>query len=288
MSILTLVIPAFNEEQSLKKVLPSLLTYCAEKDYSVVIVNDGSTDGTATLLNQVTDPRLQVVHHKINRGYGGAIKSGICRAETEFCIMLDADGQHRLEDVTSLLENIRKEDSDMVVGRRTGPGGSRYRSTGRWLIRFTAGLLMKLPIHDLNSGMKIFHTVHAKKFLSLCPDSMAFSDVIALVFIHMKLKVTESDITTLPRTTGRSTINTMTAVETLKQILNIVILFNPMRVFFPMAVLFIVTSLAWGLPIVLAGRGVSVGAMLGITTGLILFFFGLIAEQLSQIRKGRI
>ena len=77
-------------------------------------------------------------------------------------------------------------------------------------------------------------------------------------------------------------------IETLKEILNIVVLFNPMRIFFPIAVLSIGVALAWGIPIAIRGRGVSTGAMLGFTTGLLFFFLGLLAEQLSQIRRDRI
>jgi hypothetical protein len=77
----------------------------------------------------------------------------------------------------------------------------------------------------------------------------------------------------------------MTAIDTVKEILNIVVLFNPMRVFFPIAIASIALALVWGIPIALRGRGVSTGAMLGFTTGVLFFFLGLIAEQLSQIRK---
>ncbi len=67
--------------------------------------------------------------------------------------------------------------------------------------------------------------------------------------------------------------------------LNIVVLFNPMRIFLPVSVLSFVVGIAWGLPIVLRGNGVSVGAMLAIVTGTVFFFLGLLAEQISQIRR---
>jgi hypothetical protein len=109
-----------------------------------------------------------------------------------------------------------------------------------------------------------------------------------MVFISKRHLVLEEPINIKPRTAGESTISTLTAVETVKEILNIVILFNPMRVFFPIAMLSIIAALAWGIPIALRGRGVSTGAMLGFTTGLLFFFLGLIAEQLSQIRKASV
>jgi hypothetical protein len=108
------------------------------------------------------------------------------------------------------------------------------------------------------------------------------------VFIHRKHLVQEIPITIHPRIAGESTINTLTAIETVKQILNLVVLFNPIRIFFPFAIFFFVISFAWGLPVVLRGRGVSVGAMLGMVTSIFFFFFGLVAEQLSLIRKEKI
>ena len=172
----------------------------------------------------------------------------------------------------------------MIVGKRN-TGGSAYRNAGRSLIRSVAKLLMPVHIHDLNSGMKIYNTALAKQYLHLCPNTMAYSDVIALIFISQRHQVKEISITIHPRTAGKSTINTLTAFETVKQIINIVMLFNPLRIFFPLSVLFILASIAWGLPIVLRGNGVSVGAMLGIITGIVFFFLGLMAEQLSLIRK---
>jgi hypothetical protein len=77
----------------------------------------------------------------------------------------------------------------------------------------------------------------------------------------------------------------LTAFETVEEILNIVILFNPMRVFLPLAFLAITLGAAWGLPIIIDGRGVSTGALLCFSTGILFFCLGLVAEQLSQIRK---
>ena len=285
---LTIIIPAYNEAASLDALLSSLLSYCEEKKYKVIVVNDGSTDGTGQILEKYSShPNFSIIRNKLNKGYGGAIKAAVEAADTDYCITMDADGQHDMKDVEKLYNEIKYSGADMVVGRRN-TGRSYYRSTGKSIIRSVAKLLMPLHIHDLNSGMKTYNTLLAKQYLHLCPNTMAYSDVITLVFISQGHLVKEIPITIHPRTSGKSTINTLTAFETLKQILNIVMLFNPLRIFFPLSVLFILGSAAWGLPIVLAGRGVSVGAMLGIVTGIFFFFFGLVAEQLSLIRKGKI
>ena len=157
---------------------------------------------------------------------------------------------------------------------------------GKSLIRRLASILIdQLNVYDINSGLKIYDAALAKRYLNLCPDSMAFSDVITLVFISQRQRVIERPIRVRPRVAGRSTITTRTAVETVREIVNIVVLFNPMRIFLPVSVASIALGIAWGLPIVLDNRGVSVGAMLAIVTGIIFFFLGLLAEQISLIRR---
>lgn len=287
MSDLSVIIPAYNEEESLKVLLPELLKFVQENDLQLIIVNDGSKDGTAAVLDSYKGPKNFHFHnHKVNRGYGGAIKTGIRKATTTYCITIDADGQHDLADVLALHNTIVKEDADMVVGSRMAhKDTSLYRGIGKSLIRMFAKMLLPIHIQDINSGMKIYNTHLAKRYVKLCPDHMAFSDIIAMVFISKKHLVLEQPINIKPRTAGVSTISTLTAIETVKEILNIVILFNPMRVFFPIAFLSIALALIWGIPIALKGRGVSTGAMLGFTTGVLFFLLGLLAEQLSQIRK---
>lgn len=147
---------------------------------------------------------------------------------------------------------------------------------------------MPLPVTDLNSGFKLYRTELAKRYITVCPDSMAFSDVITLVFLSERNLVLEHPICISPRKLGQSTINIFTAFETVMQVLNIALMFNPLRVFLPVSIFCFIAGLGWGIPIVLLGRGVSVGAMLAIVTGLIFFVLGLLASQLSAIRMERL
>lgn len=286
MNDLTIVIPAYNEEQALASFLPMLLDYCRKTGCQLIIVNDGSKDGTKELLNRYAEPAFfNPIHHKVNRGYGGAIKSGINATKTSLVITIDADGQHRLEDVTALYDALLRNDADMVIGRRKKHKESLYRKTGKALIRFIAGLLMPISIHDLNSGMKIYVTSLVKNYMHLCPDNMALSDIITLIFINQRHLVLEHPITVVPRTSGTSTISIKTAFDTVLEIVHVVTMFDPMRLFFPPALFFLLFSAVWGIPILLRGEGVSVGTLFLFVTGLIFFFLGLLAEQLALIRK---
>ena len=286
MNDLTIVIPAYNEEQALATFLPELIAYCRSNGCRLIIVNDGSKDGTQALLDRPADPSFFTpVHHKVNRGYGGAIKTGINATSTRLVITIDADGQHRLEDVTALYNELQHSDADMIIGNRRKHKESLYRKTGKALIRGIAGLLMPVPIYDLNSGMKIYVTELVQRYLPLCPDNMALSDIITLIFLNQRHLVLEHPITVVPRTTGESTISIKTAFDTVLEIVHVATMFDPMRLFFPPAMFFLLFSAIWGLPIMLRGEGVSVGTLLLFVTGLILFFLGLLAEQLALIRK---
>jgi glycosyltransferase involved in cell wall biosynthesis len=288
--LLTVVVPVYNEEQALTSFAPCLLELCQAKGWMTIFVDDGSCDHTREILDPLSSSQnVRVVHHKVNRGYGGALKTGISHVTTPFLVTLDGDGQHSPEDVERIFQFAIESDADMIVGRRNERDASgAYRTLGKFLIRSFTRILMPLPITDLNSGFKFYRTDLAKRYMTVCPDSMAFSDVITLVFLSEHNLVLEYPVQISPRKAGQSMINTFTAFETVIQVLNIALLFNPLRLFLPISVLCILAGFGWGIPIVLLGRGVSVGAMLAIVTGLLFFVLGLIASQLSAIRMERL
>ena len=287
-SQLTIIIPAYNEAASLPQLIHELLPFAQLKNFKVIIVNDGSKDDTRAVLERSTtlSENISIINHKVNRGYGGALKSGINKARTQYCITIDADGQHSLSDIDRLLNTITETNADLVIGSRKGNSESGYyREFGKTILRWVAKLLMPLKIYDINSGIKIYDTKLAQKYIQICPDSMAFSDVIALTFVYQRNLVLEIPVKINQRKAGKSTIGMRTAFETLIEIINIVVLFNPMRIFLPLSFIFILASIIWEIPIFLSGQGVSIGALLGFMTGIIFFLLGLIAEQLGNIRR---
>jgi glycosyltransferase involved in cell wall biosynthesis len=284
---LTIIVPIYNEENVLSSTATKIIDYCSSKNWLVIFVNDGSLDNSGSILDKIaTNPQVTVLHHKLNRGYGGAIKTGIRKTSTPFLVTMDADGQHRLEDIEALYDLARQKNADLIVGNRGTMGdASPYRAMGKRIIRTFARLLMPLPIQDLNSGFKLYRTELAKKYIRICPDTMAFSDVITLAFIKQRNLVLEQDIKINPRLAGKSTVNTYTAIDTIMEILNIAVLFNPLRVFLPISILCILFGLVWGISrLLVVGHGISVGAMLAIVTGLIFFVLGLLANQISALR----
>ena len=119
----------------------------------------------------------------MNRGYGGALKTGLSAVDTDYAVSFDADGQHQLTDIERLFNLLLEKDADLVVGSRAASKHAHwYRELGKWIIRKVAGLMMPMPLTDLNSGFKLYRTELVKQYIPLCPNSMAFSDVITLIF----------------------------------------------------------------------------------------------------------
>lgn len=284
---LTIVIPYYNEGASLKTLVPDLLKFTSDNNCNVIMVNDGSTDDSETFLKSFDfTANFKLLKHKKNKGYGAALKLGIDNAETEYVITFDADGQHCFDDVIKLYRKIIDEDADLVIGSRVSEaGGETAKKFGKYVIRKLSKILIQNEIKDLNAGMKIMRTSLAKRYIKICPDTFAFSDVITLVFVSEKNIVIEEPVKVLPRTNDKSKITINTAFETILEIINITVLFNPLRVFLPISFLFLIVGFLWSLRIVLTGNGVSVGGSLLIVLGILSLLMGLIAEQLSFIKK---
>lgn len=287
MKKLSVIVPIYNEESNLPQLLDGWIKTCKTSGWNLILVDDGSKDRSFDILSKIPPAKnVLVLHHKVNRGYGGAIKTGIRAAESECVVTIDADGQHEMASIAEMLKLLEDNDADMVIGSRGKSNATlTLRNIGKAMIRSVSRLLIPNKIRDLNSGMKLYRTELAKRYIRICPDTMAFSDIIALVFISEGALVLEHPITIKPRLGGSSTINLHSAVDTFLEIINIMMLFNPLRFFFPLAALFFLAGLGWGLPIMIQGRGLSVGALFAFIVSIICLLLGLIAEQLSQIRK---
>lgn len=283
----TIVIPALNELKSLEDNLPEWIRFCEANDWNIIIVDDGSTDDSESLLRSFLGHEcLQVFKHKTNRGYGSALKTGLTEVTTTFAITMDADGQHVIEDAQALVEYMESTDSDMVIGsRKSVREGNLYRRLGKAIIRRITRLLFTTTIYDLNSGFKAYKAEILKAVLPLSPDSMAFSDIVTLLHLHMGLRVTEYPVRVRARASGRSTITTMTAFQTVMEILNIVMWFNPSKIFLPISGALLLIGIAWAVPFLVRGRGLSTTALLFMISGITGFMLALLAEQLAWIRK---
>ena len=285
---LTIVIPCYNEEENIPVFFPELQKFVKEHGFQVIAVNDGSKDNTLQELQKFADNEyIKVVSHKCNRGYGGAIKTGLRAAATEFAITIDSDGQHRLEDVLKCYKHIQDTDADMVVGARQNNESGSYRTMGKWVIRKFASSLLELPVKDLNSGMKCYRLSETLDYLDLCPNTMAYSDCILLLMVNDGKLVTETPIEIAPRTAGKSTIGTKTAIITLAEILNLAVLLRPLTTFFRLSICFGVLGIAHAAFTYIRSWTVTSAAVMLLVMGVLSFMLGLLCEQLSQIRRSQ-
>jgi glycosyltransferase involved in cell wall biosynthesis len=279
---LTIVIPALNEALTIGDVVKRLAAECAPLIKEVVVVDDGSSDATGEL---AAAAGARVIRHKRNLGYGAALKTGIASTSTEYVLLMDGDGQHRAEDVARLWNAA--DGADMVVGQRIKLLHSPlWRMPGKWLLTIVSNYLTGRRIPDLNSGFRLLRRETALKYLHLCPSGFSFSTTITMTLLCRGYDVAFVPIDIQPRM-GISSVSLTTGFETLVLVLRVAVLFNPMRMFIPISLMIGALGVAWGVPYMFLGRGVSVGAMLAIVTALLLFGLGLVCDQVSQMRLER-
>ena len=155
---ITVFFPAFNDEGSIAalvadalEVLPGLTD-----DFEVLVVNDGSTDATPNVLEELAQnsPRVRVIHHERNRGYGAALRTGFSRACKEFIFYTDGDGQYDVRELASLHSQLA-DGVDVVNGYKVNRSDSRSRIVVGWAYKRVARLLFNLPIRDVDCDFRL-------------------------------------------------------------------------------------------------------------------------------------
>ncbi len=280
----SIVIPAYNEQDGLARVLENLRAW-RTRGAEIIVVDDGSTDETARVAGE---GGARVIRHRNNRGYGAALKSGIRAAEREIVVLFDADGQFDADEIEKILDALR--DSDMAVGvRPQGAGSPTLRKPGKWLLGKTANYLTQTNIPDLNCGFRALRVETAKRFLNLLPNGFSFTTTLTLATFKDGYNVAYVPITVQPRTTGASRVRAADGFNTLLLIIRIIALFDPLQVFLPAsAFLFGIGIVYWLLDSVSLRRpNIPSGAVILIVSAVIVFMFGILADQVSAIRRGQ-
>lgn len=281
----TIVIPAHNEEGAIGTVLSALrgITHPALRE--VIVVDDGSSDRTREIAEA---SGVRVIRQPNNRGYGAALKVGIRAASSEYVLTMDADGQHRIEDVLKVCDAVSGDaPADCVIGHRTKLVHSPlWRMPGKWFLTHLARVLTRKEIRDLNSGLRAMRRDVIMKYMHLCPAGFSFSTTSTFALASRGYRVEFVPIR-VERRVGKSSVSVATGFQTILLILRLASLFNPLRVFLPLALLFIVGGAAWTVPYLLRGQGVTIAAMLSVLTGVTLFGLGLICDQVAQLRLER-
>ena len=156
---LAVVIPCFNEAATVKEILVSVLS--SPWVYEVILVDDGSTDGTLELVRSVADPRLRVITQPTNRGKGAALREGFRLASADFVLVQDADLEYDPDDYGRLLEPLLADKADVVFGSRfisSRPHRVLYfwHSVGNRLLTTASNMLTNLNLTDMETCYKMF------------------------------------------------------------------------------------------------------------------------------------
>lgn len=286
MKQMTVIIPVYNEEEAIRHTLDELLPHINRNGWQLVIVNDGSDDGTGTILESYGE-QVRVINHPYNRGYGAALKTGIRSAITELLAIYDSDGQHRPEDLMLLYKEAK--DFDMVIGERSaGSKVDLFRVPGKWFLTNAANFIVGRKIADINSGLRIFRRTFIKKILHLMPDGFSFTSTSTVAAMKMGFLVNFIPIQTRKRI-GTSTVRQMQhGFMVLMLILRLVVLFSPLRIFMPVSIALAVLGVAYaGYVIVTVRLTLANGALFCLLAALLIFFFGLVVDQISVMRRER-
>ncbi len=231
----SVVIPAYNEAGAIGECLESLLATLGEAPFSheVIVVDDGSTDGTAEQVREVEGVKL--LEHKRNRGYGAALKTGIRQAQGEIIVIADADGTYPVERIPDLVAGM--EQCDMVVGARTGKHVRvpLERRPAKWLLTRLASYLVEADIPDLNSGLRAFRRSDVMRLFGILPSGFSFTTTITLAMMSSGMTVGFIPINYHERT-GRSKIRPIRdTYNFIVLIVRTIAYFNPLKVFLPAA-----------------------------------------------------
>ena len=233
----TVVLPVFNESGHLEKEIFRVRESMEASPYSyeILVVDDGSTDGSGEILRQIDGIRL--LQFASNRGSGSARKYGTLAARGRYVVWTDVDMSYPNDQIPELVAEIR--DHDQVVGaRRTEEGTIKFlRKPAKWFIRRLASYLTGVQIPDLNSGFRAFRRDVALQFLYLLPAGFSCVTTITMTFLSNGYTVKYVPIDYFPRE-GESKFHWWSDTRRyLLQVVRMVLSYSPLKVLMPPAIL---------------------------------------------------
>jgi glycosyltransferase involved in cell wall biosynthesis len=284
---ITIIIPAFNEEAGIFQTLSSLCAEPALKNVEIIVIDDGSSDRTCEMVRSFEQVRL--IQHPFNRGYGSAICTGARAARGDYILWFDSDGQHQVEDLLKVATKLTEEQYDYCIGVRDKTSyQDPDRKFGKWLLKLAVDFSVGRPAPDFNSGLRGFRKDVLLRYLHLLPKRFGASTLTTLLMIEGDHYGTTVPITVQPRV-GKSTVRQFQdGMRTLEIILHIAILFKPLKFFGMIGLALILLGGLYGLWKAIVNQlGIPTLASVIILLGVQSFFFGLLCDQISALRRER-
>lgn len=203
---ITIFFPCYNEEQNVERVTKEALAVAGliSDDYEIIIVNDGSKDRTAEIADSLANeyPVVRVIHHEVNKGYGGALQTGFKNASKELVFYTDGDGQFKIEEITKLLPFI--ENFDIVSGYRISRRDPFIRKVNAFMWGALVNALFKIRVSDVDSAFKLYRRKIFDEIILTAQGALIDTEVLA----KAKAKgftITEVGVNHYPRVAGEQT-----------------------------------------------------------------------------------
>ena len=275
---ISFIIPAKNESATIKEVVGEIRD--RHPDAEVVVVDDGSSDETASLAKNAG---AKVIRHPTSLGNGAAVKAGARVAKGDIFVFLDADGQHKAADAERLLAQLGLG-YDMAVGARSSRSHANFaRLMANGLYNLVASIVTGHSIPDLTSGFRAVRARLFKKYLYLLPNGFSYPTTITMALMRAGHPVTFVDIEAGQRK-GKSHINPIRdGLRFLIIIFKIATLYAPLKIFFPTSFAFFSVGVGYYLyTFSIMGRFTNM-SMLLISASVIIFLIGLISEQITAL-----
>src|SRR5689334_614222 len=280
----SVVIAALNEGATIGGVVEQIRVHCPSAE--VLVIDDHSNDDTAA---RAEAAGARVIRRPYTLGQGAGVKTGVRAATGEIVVLIDGDGQHDPADIPRLLDLIVTGPYDLVIGERDRAGQQNaIRWIGNSALNRVGSYLVGLPMRDLTSGFRAMRRHVMLDLLHLLPNQFSWSTTSALAFAKMGFHVRFEPIVVRRRETGQSSQKLMrNGIRFLLIILRMSVLFSPLRIFFPLCVLLeLLAGVAYAWSVASSGRLLHLppSTVMFFLGGLVLFFFGLISEQVASLR----
>ncbi len=280
----SIVIPAYNEELAVSHTISELRDTFAKTDVvpEIIVVDDGSKDQTA---RKAKLAGARVIQHRSNRGYGASLKTGIIAASNDTIAITDADGTYPAEYLPEML--VELEHADMVVGSRTGADVNipLVRKPAKWFLRVMANYVANTNIPDLNSGLRVFRRDVAMQYFAILSDQFSFTTTITLAVLCDKYAISYLPIDYRERK-GKSKIMPWDAGSFAVLIMRVAMLFRPLRVFLPIAIVCLVYGLIKAGIDISRDPNISASAIFAFVSALLMVLVGMLGDAVAT-RLGR-
>lgn len=275
MPSLSIIIPAYNEQDAIGPVLDALRHL--QLDSETIVVDDGSTDSTGAI---AAAHGARVLRHPVNAGYGKSVKDAITIATADTIVITDADGTYPIDRIPDLLTELGKG-FHMVVGARQGRAyhGSLLKRLARIIFKILAEFTTGNRIPDVNSGFRAFRRSDVAPYLGDLCNGFSFTTTITLVYMFTGKMVGYMPIDYHVRI-GRSKVHIIRdSLRTLQYLTEAVVHYNPPKIF----LLLSIVAFLWGMLGTIWLGAVSLFA--GGLTALLIFSIGLVTEGQRRTPK---